>query len=214
MCGSVKVSDYQAIVNLMRGLDIPTNFRAEFEASDKLFPYFKPLISGFINTDHQKDSAMMNWGWRRDWDEGKRLFNSRRVSKKGQAISQSRVWGEAIRKRRCVIPVNAFYEWDQNQPKGKRDRYRVETNQEAFNLGAIYEISQEGEMFFSICTTEPNEQMGKIHHRMPVIIDIEETEQWLESEDINEVDRLMKPKPNDYVNMNKESEVGKTQSLF
>lgn len=214
MCGRVKVSIYQAIEQLMADLGVPVNYAHQFEPNDKLFPYFKPLIAGFLNQDGYTDSAMMNWGWRRDWDEGGRLFNSRRVNKKGQSIWQSPVWGNAINKQRCLIPINAFYEWDENQPKGRRDRYRIETKREAFALGGIYEISHDGEMFLSICTTEPNEVMAQVHHRMPVIIDANEAEAWLQSKDVREVDELMQAKPNEYIVMTKENQFEQTRSLF
>lgn len=214
MCGRVNVTDYTSIDRLMADMGITLNMSADIELSDKLFPYFKPLVAGFVDAQGNKDSALMNWGWRRDWDKGKRLFNSRRVSKKGQIISSSPVWGDAIRQRRCLIPINAFYEWNENQPRGRRDRYRIETQNKAFALGGIYEISQDGEMFLSICTTEPNKLMAEIHHRMPVIIDQEESEHWLYSDNLQEVDKLMQAKSEDYIILNKEHQVGKTQSMF
>ena len=214
MCGRVNVTDYPSIEMLMNSIDMPVRMESDMELSDKLFPYFKPLLAGFINQDGQGDSALMNWGWQRDWDTGRRLFNSRRVSKKGQGIWQSRVWGDAIRKRRCLIPINAFYEWNENQAKGKRDRYRIETHEAAFTLGGIYEINDDGELFLSICTTEPNKVMADIHHRMPVIIDKSDSEQWLRSQSVEDVGVLMDMKPDDYIVMNKETDIGSTQSLF
>ena len=147
----------------------------------------------------------MNWGWKRDWDKGRHLFNSRRVSAKGQSIWDSKVWGKSIRQKRCIIPVNAFYEWDENQRKGKRDRYRIEHKEPAFLLGGIYEISQDGEMFMSICTTDPNKKMSKIHHRMPVIIQSKDAEEWLSSKDRDAVDHLMQSTPDSWIKLIKEN---------
>ncbi len=214
MCGRVNVTDYQSIVILMDAIGIPMNVGANIELSPELFPYYKPLVAGFIDADANVDSALMNWGWKRDWDTSRRLFNSRRVSARGQVIWQSPVWGEAIRRRRCLIPINAFYEWNENQAKGKRDRFRIEAQEPAFTLGGIFEISEDGEMFLSICTTEPNEAMAEIHHRMPVIIDEKDAEKWLCSDSMQEVDELMQAKPEDYVVMTKESQIGKTRDLF
>jgi len=214
MCGRVNVTDYQSIVILMDAIGIPMNIGATIELSPELFPYYKPLVAGFMDADGNVDSALMNWGWRRDWDTNRRLFNSRRVSARGQVIWQSPVWGEAITRRRCLIPINAFYEWNENQPKGKRDRFRIEAQKPAFTLGGIFEISEDGEMFLSICTTEPNEPMAEIHHRMPVIIDETDAEKWLCSDNMQEVDELMQGQSEDYIVMTKESQIGKTQDLF
>lgn len=219
MCGRVNVSDYQSLVILMEAIGISINKHSEISLSAELFPYYKPLVAGFADEKGNLDSALMNWGWRRDWDETKRLFNSRRVSARGQVIWQSPVWGEAIRRRRCLIPINAFYEWNENQPKGKRDRYRIQTHDPAFNLGGIFEVSEDGEMFLSICTTEPNQAMSEIHHRMPVIIDAKDAEKWLLSDNFEEVDELMQSQAEDSIVMTQESrksadEIGQTKSLF
>lgn len=205
MCGRVNVSDFPPIQELMEDIGLPIYPRDDFHLSVKLFPYYKPLLTGFINADDEYDAAFMNWGWKRDWDKGRRLFNSRRVSAKGQPIWDSRVWGEAIRKRRCVIPVNAFYEWDENQPRGKRDRYRIEREASAMALGGIYEITADGEMFISICTTDPNKKMSKIHHRMPVIIDNNNVEEWLSSNNHAAVNKLMGSSPEAWLKLTKEN---------
>ena len=206
MCGRVNVSDHPAIQSLMKEMGLPLYPEQDFHLSAKLFPYYKPILAGFYNSDRVLDAALMNWGWVRDWDKGHRLFNSRRVSAKGQPIWDSRVWGQSIRERRCLIPINAFYEWDENFPKGKRPRYRIESaNGPAMALGGIYEINQDGEMCMSICTTDPNEKMKKIHHRMPVIIRTSDAEEWLKSDDTNAVDQLMAPTSDDWIELIKEN---------
>ena len=205
MCGRVNVSDFPPIQELMEEVGLPIYPREDIYTSAKLFPYYKPLLTGFADADGNFDTALMQWGWKRDWDKGKRLFNSRRISAKGQAIWNSKVWGDSIRLRRCVIPVNAFYEWDENQPRGKRDRYRIEANDSAMLLGGIYEISSDGEMFMSICTTEPNSKMATIHHRMPVIIDCQDTARWLRSAEQQEIDSLMTSRPDSSIRLIKEN---------
>lgn len=57
-----------------------------------------------------------------------------------------------------LISINAFYEWDHNRPKGKRNRYRIKSHEAAMTLGGIFEISDDGEMFLSMCTTDPSEK--------------------------------------------------------
>ena len=77
MCGRVNVTDHQAIAILMEEIGMPVHLGADIECSENLFPYYKPLVSGFINKNNEKDSALMNWGWQRNWDQDNRLFNSR-----------------------------------------------------------------------------------------------------------------------------------------
>ena len=198
MCARVKVSKTAAIQSLLADMGFSSEGLGEhlFEVNkdEQLFPYYKPLATLFVNSQSSMDLALMNWGWQRPWDESKRLFNARKCNAKGQSIWQSKVWGDAIRQRRCLLPIDCFYEWDQNFPRGKRPRYRVEPSQrEVMSLAAIYEINDVGEFCLSVCTTEPNSSMQQIHHRMPVMIEPEHAQEWLFSEDQHAIDHLMQP---------------------
>lgn len=206
MCGSIgNVIDHPLVQILWEYLGIPNTFTSGSQLPNKFYPYYKPVPTAFKNTEGEMDAAQMNWGWVREWDKGKRLFNSRRISAKGQPIWDSKVWGKAIRNQRCLIPIPHFYEWNANQPKGKRDCYRVEhADGEAYILGGIYEINSDGEMFMSICTTDPNKKMEKIHHRMPVIIDKKDSEEWLVSDNQQDVDNLMSSAPDNWISLIKE----------
>lgn len=214
MCGRVNVSNRQSIKKLMTRIGVPAMQIPDFRLSEKLHPYYKPLVCVFRGETQAVVSTMMNWGWHRDWDKNRRLFNSRRISAKGKHIWHSEVWGEAVRKRRCLIPVNAFYEWNENQPRGKRDCYRIETHDDAFMLGGIYEVNQQGNCDMSICTTEPNRPMKIIHHRMPVIIDLDDANLWLCSDDRAEIDYLMQSKAEGDLMMINEIQIGKTRNMF
>ena len=57
----------------------------------------------------------------------------------------------------------------------------------------------------SILTTEPNNKMAKIHHRMPVILNVEELEKWFKSEDRDDIDGLMMPANDDWIKVTKDN---------
>jgi len=198
----------------MTRIGVPDTHVPDFQLSEKLHPYYQPVACIISDETRNLSAMMMNWGWHRHWDKNRRLFNSRRISAKGQPIWHSEVWGEAIRKRRCLIPVNAFYEWNENQPRGKRDRYRIETYDDAVMLAGIYEVNQQGHCDMSVCTTEPNRSMKKIHHRMPVIIDVDDAYSWLGSDDRAVIDYLMQSKADESLMMINEIQIGKTRNMF
>ena len=78
--------------------------------------------------------------------------------------------------------------------------------EDGFAFGGVYEINSEtGEMFVSIATTEPNKKMAKIHHRIPVILETDEFENWFGAEDQEEIDYLMQPANEDWINLIKET---------
>lgn len=159
----------------------------EFSPEREVFPTNQVLA--FINEDGQHQAIGMTWGWQRNFTK-RPLINVR-----GPEAWGKRTWSEAIQTRRCVIPAASFFEWDQNQPKGKRDRYRIDLSHgKDFAMGGLFEFDPEsGEYFCSILTTAPNNIMQPIHHRMPVILDNTALTTWLISKDTEVVNQLMEP---------------------
>ena len=141
----------------------------------------------------------MTWGWERSFSK-RPLINTRSAE-----AWNKRTWSKAMQERRCIIPASGFFEWDENQPKGKRDKYRIDSVvDDGFAFGGLYEINTDGEMFMSILTTKPNKKMAKIHHRMPVRLDKKEFDDWFESNDCNEIDYMMQPADEERVELVKE----------
>ncbi len=153
-----------------------------------------------FKTNEKNEITEMTWGWERPFSK-RPLINAR-----GSEAWEKRTWAKALRERRCIIPASGFFEWNENQPKGHRDRYRIiPVFDDGFAFGGVYEINSEtGEMFMSILTTDPNKKMAKIHHRMPVILDKDEFNNWFESDDRDEIDSMMVPANEDWINLIRE----------
>ena len=107
------------------------------------------------------------------------------INARSETVFNKTSFRQAIRTRRCVIPVSGFYEWDANSPKrGKRQPYLIRIkNRRPFALAGLWErneIVAGGPLeTFSILTTRANEMMEVFHDRMPVIIPDDKIEQWL-----------------------------------
>jgi putative SOS response-associated peptidase YedK len=107
----------------------------------------------------------------------------------------------SIKKKRCIIPVNGFFEWLAHG-KEKYPHYIYLKERPLFSLGGLYDswMNQEtGELIntFSIVTTEANPMMARIHNqkkRMPLILSGEAEELWLQ-EDVSKefLADLMRP---------------------
>ena len=81
-------------------------------------------------------------------------------------------------KNRCIIPMSAFYEW--KKEKNKKVPYRIFLkNEEMFFVPGLFHIDKKGQKFVSLITTEPNEFMKNIHHRMPVILNMKDAIDYL-----------------------------------
>ncbi|MBL9119630.1 MAG: SOS response-associated peptidase, partial [Phycisphaerae bacterium] len=92
---------------------------------------------------------------------------------------------EAWKSRRCLVPATAFYEWQvPADGSPKRPHAIASSSGELLALGGIWERWRDPAdgtevRTVAIVTTDANELMEPIHHRMPVIVPSEAWEQWL-----------------------------------
>lgn len=101
------------------------------------------------------------------------IFNSRI-----ETITVKPFWKMLFDKNRCLVPMTAFYEW--KKEKTKKVPYRIFLkNREMFFVPALYNKDKEGNKTISLITTEPNEFMKDVHHRMPVILELENAINYL-----------------------------------
>ncbi len=149
------------------------------------------------------EAEMIRWGlvpsWAKDPSIGHRMANVRSDT----ALEKSS-FRTAMQKRRCLIPADVFFEW-QDVPGQKRRRpYAVALKEgELFALGGVWEAwrPKEGADWMITCailTTEPNEVLAPIHDRMPVMVRVEDYSNWIApSTPASEVRRLVASFPTD-----------------
>jgi putative SOS response-associated peptidase YedK len=191
VCGKFSLEQYPETIMQALGID-----SVHFKPRAEVFPGTDIAVA--VHTDHGNELASMHWGWRRSFAK-RPLINTRSAE-----AWEKKTWSESMHKRRCIIPASGFFEWDQNQPKGKKDCYKITpADDDGFALGGIYEINADGEMFASVLTTAPNEKMKSIHHRMPVIVNKDKFSEWFESDDRLAVTRLMQPLNSEGIELHK-----------
>jgi putative SOS response-associated peptidase YedK len=109
---------------------------------------------------------------------------------------------------RCLIPVNAFFEW---KSEGKsKDKYKISLEEaKLFSLAGIYQEFKDknNTPYYGvvILTRAANEQMSKIHNRIPVIIKKEDEEQWLSGSDTDILKLREKLENENWFNLNIDS---------
>jgi putative SOS response-associated peptidase YedK len=150
----------------------------DFEARYNIAPTQTVPI---ILKDGARKAVMMRWGlvpfWAKDPKIGNRLINAR-----AETAATRPAFRASLKKRRCLVPATGFYEWRMDG-KTKTPFYAHMKDDSLFGLAGVYDrwTKPDGEplMTFTILTTEPNSLMDKIHNRMPVILDREEEDTWL-----------------------------------
>jgi putative SOS response-associated peptidase YedK len=147
------------------------------------------------------EAAMIRWGlvpsWAKEPSIGNRMANVRSDT----ALEKSS-FRAPMQKRRCLIPADVFFEWQDVPGQKRRKPYAVAMNGgEIFALGGLWEAwrPQEGGDWVITCailTTEPNELLAPIHDRMPVMVRAEDYGRWIDpATPASQVGRLVESYP-------------------
>jgi len=136
----------------------------------------------------------MTWWLTPHWSDGPSqkyaMFNAR-----AENLEKSRAYKGPFQYRRAIIPINAFYEW--RSEGGKRMPYKIAAEEGVFAMAGVWDSWSDGTqeiMSCSIITTEATEAFKTIHNRMPVILDWDTFDQWLDAKsDLSEIRKLLVP---------------------
>ena len=130
--------------------------------------------------------ASARWGLMPSWAEpGGRPPP---INAKCETIATNGLFRFAYRSRRCLVPMNGFFEWKDIFGTGKNEQpYAIAMKDGSpFELAGICETWKDeagvSVRNFAIVTCEPNEMMATIYERMPVILHRENYDRWLSAE--------------------------------
>ena len=149
----------------------------------------------------KRQFALVRWGLLPSWVKDPKTF-SLLINARGESAADKPAFRNAMKRRRCLIPADGFYEW---QAAGERKRpfYVRAKSGEPLAFAGLWETwtGPNGEELetAAIVTTHANRTLAAIHERMPVIVPEEAFDLWL---DCAEVDAktaaaLIAPAPDD-----------------
>ena len=141
----------------------------------------------------------MRWGlvpsWAKEINPAVSTFNAR-----AEGISEKPMYRGPIRRQRCLVPADGFYEW-RAAGKHKQPYFIHRADDALFAFAGLYDRYRQPDgtdlWSYTIITTEPNAEIAPLHHRMAVILRPEDEEEWLAPEvtDPLQVMRLLRPYP-------------------
>ena len=152
-----------------------------------------------VQRQAQRAVVRYRWGlippWADDLRIAGRTFNAR-----AETITTSPMFRDAFRKRRCLVPVDGFYEW-RRSGKDRTPFTIFDPGGLPLALAGLWTGRQDPETgewmrTFTIITTRPNEFMARIHDRMPVVIPTGAWAMWLDpaAADQSELLALLEPR--------------------
>jgi putative SOS response-associated peptidase YedK len=159
-------------------------------------PFFAPTFNAApqstqpvvrLNRDTRKrEFALMRWGLLPFWAKDEK-FGFTTINARAEEVASKPAYREAMKRRRCLIPADAFYEWQRLGARAKRPFAFALTSGEPYAFAGLWDRwkPEEGPALetFTIITTDPNEVAGKVHDRMPVILDPRDYNRWMEPGD-------------------------------
>ncbi len=146
----------------------------------------QPVLIVREDRDGKRRASWAKWGLiperARDPRVGARMINAR-----AETVFQQPAFREAVRRRRCLLPTDGFFEW--KKLKDRKQPYHVRTpDHRVWAMAGIWsrwrdEAGQQVDTC-SVLTTASNETLSDLHTRMPVLVAPEQYDLWLDPAEV------------------------------
>ncbi|MBS45899.1 MAG: DUF159 family protein [Nocardioides sp.] len=143
----------------------------------------------------ERQLRVLRWGlvpsWAKDPGIGNRMINARM-----ETVAEKPAYRRAFAKRRCLLPADGYYEWYPTSVLTKAGKPRKQpffirpTDGGTLAMAGLYEIwrdpdkaEDDPDRFRWTCTvitTDAEDDLGRIHDRMPLMVDAERRDAWLD----------------------------------
>lgn len=176
MCGRYSITSPPEAIRRAFGYEDRPNFPARYNVAPT-----QPIP--IVRLDNgQRRFALVRWGLIPSWVKDPKAFTLL-INARGDSVLDKPAFRNAMRRRRCLIPADGFYEW--KQEGGRRQAYYVRLKSgEPFAFAGLWETwcGPNGEEMetAAILTTQANRTLAAIHERMPVMLSPDAFEMWLD----------------------------------
>jgi putative SOS response-associated peptidase YedK len=193
MCGRFSLSTPPEVIAALFQLSGVVQYPLRFNIAPT---QLTPVIRAAAGNAQSRHLSLLRWGFVPHWAVDPAI-GSKMINSKVETAAEKPAFRDAFRSRRCLVPVDGFYEW---QATGKRKQpYRiVRKDGQPLGLAGLWSNwrDKDGRALetFTILTTEPTEAVKSIHNRMPLIIDPAHYSKWLDPQlqDVTELQSLIR----------------------
>ena len=126
-----------------------------------------------------------NWGYTfiNSNTQNKQMVINSRI----ETINSKLLFKDSFLKRKCIIPANGYFEWSQKE--GEKKPYFIKLGDgELIYFAGVWrkeKYNDDKRRVFSIITKAANKKINEIHHRMPVVLNANNAQDYLETKDNN-----------------------------
>lgn len=188
MCGRyVRSADKQAIAEAFR-ISVDLSDLQDPPADYNVAPStFQPVIRQGRDTG-LRELVLMRWGlipfFSKSLSDVKGVST---INARAESVATSPTWREPFRKRRCIVPASAFYEWRRIDPKTRQPFAFSMADGSIFGFAGLWDAWRDAQgnwlQSFAIVTTDANPLMAPVHNRMPVILHSRDYDRWISREE-------------------------------
>ncbi len=138
----------------------------------EIFPSNKAVVLLYDNAKNVIDLEIMNWGYA-SYKQNSPIINAR-----AETAGTNQLFAKSMEQCRCIVPSTGFYEWAKEEKDGASVKIKYLFNlegQDMVYMAGLYNKDNK----FAIITTKANKSMGKIHNRMPLIVEKKYLRDWI-----------------------------------
>ncbi|MBM4170447.1 MAG: SOS response-associated peptidase [Ignavibacteria bacterium] len=167
MCGrfeSKKID--KAVIEMLKKKKLKVEIDKEVEK--RIEEDIRPTQKILSITLNKETYFLSNVNWGIKFSENSPLIFNSRI----ETIKEKKYWNTLFSRNKCIVPMTGFYEWKKEGEK--KVKYRIFLpDEDIFFVPAIYHQDKAKNIFTSLITTVPNKFIKAIHHRMPIIFNLD-----------------------------------------
>ncbi len=184
MCGRYVIEDYQELSE--RLIQVP--LRYEFELSPNWNAAPTQTLPVVVEEGDEWVVRGMHWGLIPKWTKPGQRPKVMPINARSETAAEKPMFKALMKYRRCIVPANGFYEWQNRGSDGKQPFFIHPDGPDLFLFAGLWDeaaAGPEGEPIqsFTILTTSANDVMAPLHDRMPSMLRDELVPEWLDREE-------------------------------
>lgn len=143
--------------------------------------------------NRQTVARTMRWGMVPSWSKSPTGGRTPLINARCETLSEKPSWRRPFQRRRCLVPADGYYEWTRGPGGSRQPWYLHRPDRATLALAGIYDFWRDRRFAnddprgwlasVAIITTAADDDLGRLHDRMPVVLDASLRRDWMVDDD-------------------------------